>query len=239
MIEVYGYVPAWGLPDISPFVTKVVNYLTINKIKFTYHSQDLSRIDIDSPYGKLPYIIDTDDGTKVGDSNLIIQYLQRKYGDHLDGDLTETELAVCLAFDRMIGEHLYWSGVIEPRWRMDDGWEKYIPHIVQGAEVGPELRAVLDAFRARILAEFDGQGMGRRDSECILVFYKKDIDALSTYLGKKQHFLGDKVHSIDAMFYAMLRHLSDQPQRWKGSGYIESKPNLVEYMDRMRKEYSI
>ena len=104
--EVYGNVPAWGLPDISPFVTKLIFYLTTTKIPFTYHSQNLSRIDIDTPYGKLPYIIDTDDGTKMGDSNLIIQYLHKKHGDPLDGDLTATELAVCLAFDRMIGKHL-------------------------------------------------------------------------------------------------------------------------------------
>ena len=239
MIEVYGYVPAWGLPDISPYVTKLIFYLTLAKIPYTYHSQDLARIDVDSPYGKLPYIIDTDDGTKVGDSNLILEYLQKKYGDPLDGDLSGPELAVCLAFDRMIGEHLYWSGVIEPRWRMDEGFEVYIPHIVMGAEVGPELRDALDAFRKRILAEFDGQGMGRRPTECVLVFYQKDIDALSSFLGKKPYFMGDKVHAIDAMFYSMLRHLVDQPQKWKGTGYIESKANLADYMARMRQEFGI
>ena len=239
MIEVYGYVPAWGLPDISPYVTKLIFYMTIVKIPFKYHSQDLARLDIDSPYGKLPYIIDTDDGTKVGDSNLIIQYLQKKYGNPLDGDLTDTELAVCLAFDRMIGEHLYWSGVIEPRWRMDEGWETYIPVIVQGAEVGPELRAALDAFRARIVTSFNGQGMGRRDSECVLEFYRADIDALAVFLADKKYFLGIKIHAIDAMFYAMLRQLVDQPQKWKGTGYIETKKNLVDYLARMREEFGI
>ncbi|ETN36427.1 uncharacterized protein HMPREF1541_08705 [Cyphellophora europaea CBS 101466] len=239
MIEVYGYVPAWGLPDISPYVTKLINYLTITKTPFTYHSQDLSRIDIDCPYGKLPYIIDSDDGTKVGDSNLIIAYLQKKYGDPLDGDLGDAEQAVALAFDRMIGEHLYWSGVIQPRWRMDEGWEVYIPYVVQGAEVGPELRAALDGFRTRILAEFDGQGMGRRPAECVLVFYRKDVDALATYLKDKKYFMGNKVHTIDAMFYAMLRHLVDQPQKWEGTGYIETKQNLVDYMARMRFEFGV
>ena len=34
MVSVYGYSPSWGLPYISPFVTKVVNYLTMAGIPF-------------------------------------------------------------------------------------------------------------------------------------------------------------------------------------------------------------
>lgn len=127
MIEIYGYLPAWDLPDISPYVTKVVFYMTIAKIPFEHKAQDLTRIDDDSPFGKLPYIIDTDNGTKVGDSNTIITYLQKKYGDSIDPDLSQPQRACCLAWDRLIGGHLYWSGVIQPRWRMDSGFETYIP----------------------------------------------------------------------------------------------------------------
>ncbi len=36
MIKVYGYVPAWGLPDISPYVTKVVAYMTFAGIAFEH-----------------------------------------------------------------------------------------------------------------------------------------------------------------------------------------------------------
>ena len=27
MIKMYGYIPAWGVPDVSPFVTKIDCYL--------------------------------------------------------------------------------------------------------------------------------------------------------------------------------------------------------------------
>ena len=239
MIVIYGYVPAWGLPDISPYVTKLIFYMTIAKIPYEYQSQDLAKLDVDAPYGKLPYIIDTDDGTKVADSNLIIEYLQKKHRVQLDRGLSKADLAICTAFDRLLGEHLYYSGVIEPRWRMDEGWETYIPYIVQGAEVGPELRSALDAFRVRILAGYEGHGMGRRDSPCVLDFYKADVDALSDFLGDKTYFYGDKVHTIDASAYALLRHLVDQPQKWPGTGYVEGKKNLADYLARMRKEFDI
>jgi glutathione S-transferase len=235
MITVYGYVPAWGIPDISPYVTKLVNYMTFTGLDFEHRSQDLSTLDQDSPHGKLPYIVDSD-GTKVGDSNTIIAYLKNKYGDPLDADLTKQELAQALAFNRLIEEHLYWSGVIQPRWREDSGWE---PYIVQGAEVTPEMRAGLDAFRGRIMAEFDGQGMGRRSAEVVYDFFKADIDALSDFLAEKPFFLGAKLHSIDASVYSTLRHVSDQPQQWLGTGYVHTKANLVDYMDRIRKQYDI
>ena len=158
-IRVLGYVPAWDLPDISPYVTKTVFYLTIAKVSFEWKGEDLANLDTNAPFGKLPYIIDSDkENEKVADSNAIIEYVEKKTGKSLDEGLSVSDKAVCLAFDRLIGEHLYFSGILEPRWRSDSGWETYIPYIVQGAEVGPELRAFLDSFRERILNGFVGQG---------------------------------------------------------------------------------
>jgi isoprene-epoxide---glutathione S-transferase len=224
--------------DQNPKVTKVIFYLKMNKIPYKYQSQDLTQLDVDAPFGKLPYIID-DDGTKVADSNAIISYLAKKHGDALDDDLTRSDRAVALAFDRMVCEHLYYSGVLEPRWHQDAGFETYIPYVVNHAPVSPELRAMLDAFRVRILASFDGQGMGRRDSKTIVHCYQQDVDALADFLGSKRYLLGDRPRSVDAGVYAMLRHLCDQPQKWEGTGYIEGKDNLVEYMHRMKGDFEL
>ncbi|HEX9831955.1 MAG TPA: glutathione S-transferase C-terminal domain-containing protein [Mycobacterium sp.] len=235
---IYGYVPAWGIPDISPYVTKVINYMSFTGIPFEHRTQDLATLDQDSPHGKLPYIVEPD-GNKVGDSNTIVAYFKEKYGDKLDADLSKQQRAQALAFNRLIEEHLYWSGIIQPRWREDAGWETYIPYIVQGAEVTPEVRKGLDDFRARILAEFDGQGMGRRPAEVVDEFFRADIDALSDFLDTKPYFMGDQLRSVDASVYSTLRHVADQPQQWLGTGYVQSKPNLVAYLDRIRAEYRI
>ncbi len=76
--------------------------------------------------------------------------------------------------------------------------DAYIPYIVQGAEVTPELRTVLDAFRARIMAGFNGQGMGRRCSEVVQDCFRADVDAISDQLADKPYFLGDRLRSLDA-----------------------------------------
>lgn len=238
MITIFGYVPAFGVPDISPYVTKVINYMTFVGLEFEHRTQDLATLDQDSPTGKLPYIID-EDGTKVADSNTIIAYLKDKYGDKLDADLSPAQAAQNLAWNRLIEEHLYWSGIIEPRWRLDVGWETYIPLIVQGAEVTPEMRVGLDAFRQRILDEFNGQGMGRRTSEVVQEFFRADIDALSDFLGDKTYFTGEQLRSLDASIYSTLKHIANQPHPWPGTGYVQTKPNLVAYLQRIESQYGI
>jgi len=175
----------------------------------------------------------------VGDSNQIIAYLEKKTGKSLDRGLSAADKATCLAFERMIGEHTYWSGIIQPRWREDEGFETYIPSIVQGAEVTKELREFIDAFRVRVLEGFRGQGMGRRDDAYVLDLYREDINAIADFLGEKKYFMGDQVRNIDAMVTGMLLHFTLQPQKWKGSGVVEGKKNLMDYLGRMQKEFGL
>lgn len=238
MITIYGYLPAFGVPDISPFVTKVINYMTFTGLEWEHKPQSLATLDQDTPHGKLPLIVDSD-GTRVADSNTILAYLKDTYGDKLDADLSPPERAQHLAWNRLIEENLYWSGIIEPRWRLDVGWETYIPYIVGGAEVSPELRAALDAFRERILFGFNGQGMGRRSSEVVQDFFRADMDALSDYLGDHKYFTGDQLRSLDASVYSTVKHIALQPHPWPGTGYVQTKPNLVAYLDRMQDEFGV
>lgn len=237
MITVYGYVPGFGVPDISPFVTKVVNYMTFVGLDFEWKSQDLAKLDEDSPTGKLPYIIDAD-GTKVADSTQIILYLKEKYGDKLDADLSSSQLADNLAWTRLVEEMLYWSGIIEPRWRLDEGWEVYMG-IITGAEVTDATREALAPFRQRILDGFNGQGMGRRSSEAVQVVFRQDIDAISDFLGDKTYFTGDQLRTVDATVYSTIKHIANQPHPWPGTGYVQTKPNLVAYLDRLQQQFGI
>ena len=240
MITVYGYVPAWGLPDISPYVTKTINYLTMAGLPFEYRNQDLGTLGTDSPTAKLPYIID--DGVQVNDSTRIIQFLQEKYGDKLDTHLSATDKAIGLAFQRMVEEYTYWSGVIEPRWPTVEKFKIYVPYIVGGPqleELPQEVQDALLAFRDKIHDEHLKQGMGLRTHEDVVKCLAEDLDALSTFLGDKPFFLGEEPTSFDATIYSTFRHIADVPWDWEGRDYARSKANLVAYADRMRARFNV
>jgi glutathione S-transferase len=237
MITVYQYIPAWGLPCISPYVSKLVFYLKMAGLPFEAKMQDLSRLATDAPFGKLPYIVDGKN--KVADSTHIIEYLKKTYGDPLDQDATPAEKAQMLAWNRLIDEHLYWTAVIQPRWREDANWEIYIPYIVGGAPVGPELRQVLDGFRGLIRSEFVGQGAGRMPDAVVYDRAKADIDAIADFLGNKPYFMGAKPRSIDAGVCSILRHIMQVPFNFPIKDYALGKKNLVDYCARVTAHFKL
>jgi glutathione S-transferase len=238
MITLYQYMPAWTVPCISPYVTKVAYYMTLAGLRYDMHAQDLTKIDRDTPTGKLPCIKDAD-GTFVNDSTHIVEYLQGKYGDKLGEGVTAAERATMLSFNRMIDEHTYWVAVIQPRWRETANWEKYLRVIAGTDDVPPGLRAFADDFRFRILNEFMNGGWGRMSSDVIYRRARADIDALSEFLGTKPFFMGDQPRWVDAPVLSILRHIVDTPFDFDTRHYAADKKNLVAYMGRMKDRYGI
>lgn len=237
MIKVYGYLPAWTVPCISPYVTKVVNYMKMTDQPFEFVNQDLTKLDQDTPFGKLPKIDDGD--TTVCDSTDIINYLKDEYGDKLDEDVPQLVRAQMHAWNRLIDEHLYWVGVIQPRWRETANWEKYLRIIAGSDDVSVGLRAFADDFRFRILTEFMLGGWGRMPADVIYRRARADIDAIATNLADKKFMMGDKPTSIDASVASILRHIIDAPFEFDSKDYASSKPQLQAYLDRMKEQFDI
>lgn len=237
MIYLYGFGPAWGLPDLSPFVTKVANYLVMADLPHQLVRQSLDTLKQDSPNGKLPYL---DDGQiRVADSARIIQDLRRRYGDRLDARLTPVQLAIGHAYLRMIEESTYWSGIIYPRWRTEATFEVYLPHLAGTDDITPERREQLLQLRERIADQLDKQGTGLRSQQDVEQCFAEDIEAVSVQLGDKPFFLDSAPSSIDASLYATLRHVTDAPWDWFGRDFVLSKTNLVDYTARMRERFHL
>src|SRR5687768_686806 len=78
----------WGMPNFSPFCTKLETYLRMTRISHEIRDADLRK----APKGKVPYV--DIDGKLIGDTRLIIDYLNRKHTNALDSHLTPEQHAI-------------------------------------------------------------------------------------------------------------------------------------------------
>lgn len=237
MIKTYRYLPGWTVPCISPYVTKVVNYMQMTGLEHEIVGQDLTRLDEETPFGKLPKIDDGDE--TVADSTAIINYLKGKYGDSLDGDAGAAEKAEMVAWNRLIDDHLYWTAVIQPRWRETPNWEIYLRIIAGTDDVPPPLRAFADDFRHRIVTEFMHGGWGRMPGDVIYRTGARGHRRDGRPDRRRRLHDGGEPRSIDAAVASILRHIIDTPFDFDTKDYAAEKSNLTGCLDRMSARFGV
>jgi glutathione S-transferase len=232
MIQLHGFGPIWGLPDVSVFVSTIDAYLRMAGIAFERVTVPFLGVR-EAPKGKLPFI---DDGEiRVADSGFIIAYLNRKFGDRLDADLTARERALAHAFSRMAKEHLYW-GLVQLRWRVDANWEAFMREVFGDWRGDAQLAQILPAVRAGVNGQLYGQGLGRHSIDEVWALCNADVAALAELLADKPYLLGASPTSLDATISSMLAQYQaglDSPVR----DQILSTPSLAAYVARMRRRY--
>lgn len=232
MIKVYGFKSLWGLSDISAFVVKVEMYLRMAGIPYTMQRHPFFELD-KAPKGKLPFI---DDGDKrIADSNFIIEYLKRTYGDPLDGHLSAQEKAVAHAMRRMMDENLYWV-IIQLRWRLEENFKEFMDEFFDDLENKDAIAPVLPKIRESVVQTMWAHGMGRHSIDEVWEIGKADVTAMADLLADKPYFLGDKPTSLDATAYAFLGGLCarfESPVK----KHIEAHENLVSFRKRMADRY--
>jgi len=103
MITLYGFGSGFGLPEISPFVTKTEVQLKMAGLAYRKERA----MPPASPKGQLPFI--DDDGEAIADSTFIRAHVERRYGFDFDAGLSLAERAQAWAFERMIEHHVYWG----------------------------------------------------------------------------------------------------------------------------------
>lgn len=221
---------AWGiLPNMSPFCVKLETYLRMANVPHEVKGGDPRK----APKGKIPYIVDGD--LKMGDAGLIIEYVKSKHGDPLDGHLSAKDRAVALATRRMIEEHTYFA-VLYLRWSSPNSFvyvanffKPFLPPLIGGPIMGQ--------IRKKMIASTRAQGMGRHTREEIVALAKTDVDAYSALLGENSFFLGDKPTSLDATMFGFLINAMWVPWDCELKTYVNAKPNLAAYVERMKLKY--
>lgn len=229
MITLYGFGPAFGLPDPSPFVLKAELLLKFAGLPYRIDTNGMFK----APKGKLPYI--DDDGVKVPDSSFIRFHIESKYGFDFDAGYTAQERAIAWATEKMVEDQLYWA-LVHDRWMNDANFErgpktffKRIPAPLRGLAIF--------VIRRKLRGVLKGHGFGRHSREEVGRLTARVVDSLADILGQKTYLMGEAPCGADAavtgMLAAVLCPLFDSPTR----AAIERHPNLVAYRDRMFAKY--
>ncbi|MDB4961184.1 MAG: glutathione S-transferase [Myxococcales bacterium] len=234
MIKVHKYGPAFGLPDSSPFVTKVETYLRLIGEPYETLSADVRK----APRRQLPCA--EIEGVLVPDSTAIIDLIESKRPTKLDGHLDEKQRAVAHAFKAMLEEHLYF-GMLHLRWGTEGGWSVFEPNLREmlGKMGVPTFLRGMIAKKARkqVVGRGATQGIGRKPHAELVATCNQIIDSLAVQLGDGPYFLGAKPSTYDATVYAFAAGMLCPAFTNEVRAHAETKPNLVSYAQRMKAEY--
>jgi glutathione S-transferase len=229
MITLYTFGPAFGLPDPSPFVTKVEVLLKMAGLAYRTDTTGFRQ----APKGKLPYI--DDDGEQVADSTLIRWHLENKYRIDFDKGLSAEQRAIAWAFEKMAEDNLYWA-LVDARWVDEENFAKGPKNFFRKipAPVRPLMVALI---RRRLKRTLYGQGTGRHTGAEIVALGTRSIAAIADFLGPKPFFMGGEPTGADATMFAFIAgalcpHF-DTPLRTAAQRH----ENLRRYVGRMTARY--
>ncbi|XP_076047867.1 failed axon connections homolog isoform X2 [Oratosquilla oratoria] len=209
-------------PNLSPFVVKLETYLRMADIKYEIDCEEPM-----GPKGKLPWI--TLNGKEMADSQLIMEELGVKYGKDFSSNLTKEQNAVSRAFLIMVDEHLYW-GLLVWRYVVDMGRV-----LIEQMELPIMYRLMWPMMLKKIRKSAWMQGVGRHENDVVENIMKKDLKAISDYLGDKPFLMGEVPSEVDCAVFGMLSQFE-----WnsRGSPYLKMLDmefqNLHKYCQRMK-----
>ncbi|MCA0406168.1 MAG: glutathione S-transferase family protein [Proteobacteria bacterium] len=230
MIRLHGFGAAFGLPDPSPFVTKVEVLLKMAGLPYEKVRGDFRK----APKGKLPMI--EDKGKLIADSTLIRFYLEREHGVDFNKGVSATDAAAAWAFEKMCEDHLYWI-VVKQRWLDDANFErgpaiffKSIPALLRPLIVG--------MIRRKVKRNLFGQGFGRMSDEEGRAILSRAYIELAAYLEGRAYLGGAQPCGSDATVFAFLMSTL-VPTIFEGYPTEEAKkhPALAAYVERMKALY--
>jgi glutathione S-transferase len=225
MLKVFTFSSAYDLPTVGPFGLKLEACLRMLDVPYEKVFEDDSR---KGPKRKSPWI--EDDGVRLGDTELILMHVARKYGKRLDGDLSPEERARSLVLRRMLEEHYHQVFEYE-LFVHDDGWaelrslfSKSLPPVV--STLVPPL------VRRSITKHLFERGIARHSPAEVEVMGRDDIDALSVWLGDREWFIAGGPTKVDAIAFGLLAVSIRSPVQTPVFRHARGKDNLVRFVDR-------
>ncbi|XP_070541195.1 failed axon connections homolog [Ptychodera flava] len=227
-VILYGVVSRWrDIPCLlSPFPLKLETYLKFAKIPYKVVLEKSLR---ESPKGKLPWI--EYNGRVMGDSGLIIEFLNDEFKIDLNKNLNPTEKAIGRAFQKMAEENMFWG---HPHWIFSRNHEDW-PNIGRVLKMKWKYLLFPIVWRNHSKLVY-GHGIGRHTDRELFSVVQKDLRAISTFLGDKKFLFGDEPCEYDCAIFGQLAQLlwcpfPGSPQQILIKGELK---NLEKYCHSMK-----
>jgi glutathione S-transferase len=225
MITLHGLGEGFGLPEISPYVTKTEVQLKMAGLAYVKALASPAQ----SPKGQVPFIDVA--GTRVADSTFIRAFLERTYGLDFDEGLDAPQRAQAWAVERMMENHFGWT-LATDRWLCPVNFAKGPAHFFDGAPEGVR-ESVQDEVRRNVRAV----GIGRHTDLEIVALAVNSLAAVSAILGEKPYLFGHRPCGADATVFGLLAGVLtpffDGEIRRRAEGF----GNLVAYVDRLMAQF--
>ena len=229
MITLYGFGAGFGLPEISPFVTKTEVQLKMAGL--AYRKQ--RAMPPASPKGQLPYI--DDEGQSIADSTFIRAHIEQKYGFDFDRGGGQRERAQAWAFERMIEHHVYWA-LVGARWVDSGNFAKGPAHFFDGAPDDRREKLREDA-QFRVAENYLLSGLGRHAPDDDVELAVRSLYAVSLQIADKPYLMGEVPCGADATAFGALSGILTPFFESKLRARAEQFGNLVGYVDRMMRRH--
>jgi len=230
-IKLFAFGTGWGVPfsTSAPFPLKLETWLRMADIPYEFViANDPNK----GPKGKSPWIEVGD--VSMGDSTLIVEYLQQRFGIDLDAHLDAQQRAVAMSVQRMLEEHYHQC--FEHQLFFGQGAEERLQEFATTMPI--PIRWLVPTVLKRIFkTQLHARGMGRHSEVVIIEQGKADLDALSVLLGDQPYFLGELPSSIDACVFGFLGvslYVAGNNPLYQ---YGASLENLLRYCERMRARF--
>ncbi len=227
-IRVYTFSALWpGLPAGGPFDLKLLAWLELAGIPYEQTFQDDTR---KGPKRKNPWI--ELDGEPIGDSEIIIDILARRFDVDLDQGLAAEEKALGHAWRRAFEEHFHqvleWELLVHPAGAgfMRAGAEKAMPPVVGSL--------VFMMMQRQMRHQLYARGIARHTPEVIERKGRADIDALSAFLGDRPFLLTDRPVTADTAVFGLLAPMVYWPMATPVAQYARTVANIKAYCERMK-----
>ncbi|HEX7945510.1 MAG TPA: glutathione S-transferase family protein [Phenylobacterium sp.] len=220
MIILYGAGEGFGLPEISPYVTKTEVQLRMAGVPY---EKRVGRRE-DAPKGQVPWI--EANGVRIGDSTFIRGFLERTYGIDFDEGLSPEQRATAWAVERMMENHFSWAQARE-RWLDAANFARGPSHFFDGL---PD--AVRDGVQAEVQKRIHGT-IGRHSDLETVALGVRSLAAIAALLGDKPFLFGQRPCGADATVFALLAAVLTPYFEGELKRRAEGFGTLVAYVDRL------